>query len=865
MGKALVIVESPAKAKTINKYLGHNYIVKSSIGHIRDLPINYSARKKSAITLKTGNKNQQSALVNSMGIDPYHNWLAHYEILPGKEKIVNELKAIAEQAEHIYLATDLDREGEAIAWHIREVIGGDQNRFSRIVFNEITYHTITQAFNKPGKLNLYRVHAQQARRFMDRMVGYMVSPLLWKRIARGLSAGRVQSVAVRLIVERERKIKKFLPEEYWELHANLQAHNGAPLTMQVTHQHHKKFKPINYTQIQAAIPLLQRANYLICEREDKIISSNPGAPFITSTLQQAASTSLNYGVKRTMMLAQRLYEAGHITYIRTDSTQVSKDALNMVRSYIKDIFGHEYLPNKPNQYVSKNQTLEAHEAIRPSDINTQAKQLKNMEEEARKLYQLIWMQFVACQMIPAQYDSTILTVAAGDFELCARGRTLRCDGWTKVMPVLCKTNVDPILPSLEVGQVLTLQELIPTKHFTKPPARYSEASLVKKLEKLRIGRPSTYMSIISSIQDRGYVKIENRRFYAEKMGEIVTDRLEENFSELINYDFTANMEDTLDKVANNQQEWKSVLDTFFVKLIQQLEKAEKDPAEGGMQPNYMIMTNIYCPICGREMGIRTASTGVFLSCSGYALPPKDRCKKTINLISESESFKILESDKTDTNVPRVRRRCIKCGNIMDSYLIDNNSKLHVCGSNPLCDSYDIEQGKFCLKSYHGPECEKCGADMHIKLGRFGKYVACINDQCKNTRKILRNGDIAPPKIDPVALPELPCNHSDAYFMLRHGATGVFLAAHTFPNVRETRAPLVEELVQFKNRLPNRLLYLADAPAQDADGNKTLVRFSRKTKQQYVSSEKDGKATGWTAFFVDGHWQVKQKIISEPDR
>ncbi|AIN47221.1 type I DNA topoisomerase [Candidatus Palibaumannia cicadellinicola] len=858
MVKALVIVESPAKAKTINKYLGNDYVVKSSIGHIRDLPINNSTSKNSAIKPKQGKQNQQSALVNRMGIDPYNDWLAHYEILPGKEKIVNELKAIAEQAEHIYLATDLDREGEAIAWHIREVIGGDQTRFSRVVFNEITYNTITQAFKKPTELNLYRVNAQQARRFMDRMVGYMVSPLLWKRIARGLSAGRVQSVAVRLIVEREREIKTFLPEEYWELYANLQTHNGAPLTMRVTHQHHKLFKPINYTQIQTVIPLLEIARYLICKQENKITSSKPGAPFITSTLQQAASTHLGYGVKRTMMLAQRLYEAGYITYIRTDSTQVSEDALNMVRSYIIDVFGSEYLPNKPNQYVSKGQTQEAHEAIRPSDIYTQAQQLKNMDEQARNIYQLIWKQFVACQMIPAQYDSTILTVTAGDFQLCARGRTLRVDGWTKVMPVsvLRKENEDKILPLVEVGQILTLQQLIPSQNFSKPPARYSEASLVKKLEKLRIGRPSTYMSILSSIQNRGYVNIENRRFYAEKMGEIVTKSLEENFCELMNYDFTANMENTLDKIANNKQEWKNVLDTFFVKLIKQLEKAEKDPAEGGMQPNNMVITNIICPICSRKMGIRTASTGVFLSCSGYALPLKERCKKTMNLISESESMKILESDNTDTNVSRVRPHCIKCNQIMDSYLIDQYRKLHVCGSNPLCDSYHIEQGKFYIKSYHGPKCEKCGTNMHLKLGRFGKYVACINDQCKNTRNILSNGDIAPPKIDPVALPELICNHANAYFVLRHGATGVFLAAHTFPKVRETRAPLVEELVKFKDRLPNVLRYLADAPAQDEEGNKTLVRFSRKTKQQYVSSEKDGKATGWTAFFIDGHWQIK---------
>lgn len=871
MGKALVIVESPAKAKTINKYLGNNYVVKSSVGHIRDLPTSGSTSKKSANSTEDKakkadkpktkvKKDEKVALVNRMGVDPYHGWKAQYEILPGKEKVVAELKALAENADHIYLATDLDREGEAIAWHLREVIGGDDKRFSRVVFNEITKNAIQQAFNQPGELNINRVNAQQARRFMDRVVGYMVSPLLWKKIARGLSAGRVQSVAVRLVVERERDIKAFVPEEYWELHADLLAKGEVPIQMEVTHAHNKPFKPVNREQTHAALKLLENARYKVLDREDKPTSSKPGAPFITSTLQQAASTRLSFGVKKTMMMAQRLYEAGHITYMRTDSTNLSQDALTMVRGYIGDNFGDKYLPSAPNQYSSKENSQEAHEAIRPSDVNVLAEQLKDMEADAQKLYQLIWRQFVACQMTPAKYDSTTLTVQAGDFQLRAKGRTLRFDGWTKVMPALRKGDEDRTLPVIEVGSELDLQKLIPSQHFTKPPARYSEASLVKELEKRGIGRPSTYASIISTIQDRGYVRVENRRFYAEKMGEIVTDRLEENFRELMNYDFTARMESGLDQVANDQAEWKAVLDGFFAEFSEQLEKAEKDPEEGGMRPNQMVMTSIDCPTCGRQMGIRTASTGVFLGCSGYALPPKERCKTTINLVPEAEILNILEGDDAETNALRAKRRCQKCGTAMDSYLIDNQRKLHVCGNNPACDGYEIEEGEFRIKGYEGPivECEKCGSEMHLKMGRFGKYMGCTNDECKNTRKILRSGEVAPPKEDPVPLPELPCEKSDAYFVLRDGAAGVFLAANTFPKSRETRAPLVEELVRFKDRLPEKLRYLADAPVTDNEGNKTLVRFSRKTKQQYVSSEKEGKATGWSAFYIDGKWVEAKK-------
>jgi DNA topoisomerase I len=861
MGKSLVIVESPAKAKTINKYLGKDFVVKSSVGHIRDLPVSGSSQRNEKTTKDKAEKkvkrSEKQVLVDRMSVDPYNGWKAHYEILPGKERVVDELKKLAKDADMIYLATDLDREGEAIAWHLKEVIGGGDDKYRRVVFNEITKTAIKNAFNHPAMLDMDRVNAQQARRFMDRVVGFMVSPLLWKKVARGLSAGRVQSVAVRLVVEREREIHAFIPEEYWELYADLKTADQEKLTMQVTHYKDDVFEPKDRVAIDIALAELNNKQYQVVNIEEKPTKSNPTAPFITSTLQQAASTRLGFGVKKTMMLAQRLYEAGYITYMRTDSTNLSQDALNMVRDYISENYGEKYLPESPNVYRSKKNSQEAHEAIRPSDVNIQATALSDVDVDAIKLYQLIWRQFVACQMTSAEYNAITITVKAGDFTLKAKGRTLRFDGWTKVQSQLNKNNEDKLLPAVSVKDVLALLNLNPDQHFTKPPARYNEASLVKELEKREIGRPSTYATIISTIQDRGYVRLDNRRFYAEKIGEIVTDRLSENFNDLMSYDFTARMEHALDEIANKKQEWREVLDQFFEDFSQHLAIAEQDPDKGGMQLNPLVLTpEIKCPNCGREMGIKTAGTGVFLACSGYALPPKERCKQTINLIPEYETLNILEEAETaETNALRALKRCPKCHTAMDSYLLDNERKLHICGNNPICDGSLVEKGSFKVKSYDGPiiVCDKCGSEMHLKSGRFGLYMGCTNQDCKNTRKILKNGDVAPPKEDPVDLPELKCTKSDAHFVLRDGASGIFLAAHNFPKSRETRAPLVEELQRFKFRLPEKFIYLTQAPSHDPNGNPTIVRFSRKSKEQYVTSEVNGKSTGWIMKYVHGKW------------
>lgn len=869
MGKSLVIVESPAKAKTINKYLGNQYVVKSSIGHIRDLPTSGSASASKEPAAKRGKaaagegpvltpkEKARKQLVSRMGVDPDHGWKAQYEILPGKEKVIEELRRLAKDADTIYLATDLDREGEAIAWHLREAIGGDDSRYKRVVFNEITKKAIQEAFSEPGELDIDRVNAQQARRFLDRVVGYMVSPLLWAKIARGLSAGRVQSVAVKLVVEREREIRAFNPEEYWEVHADLGTAKGSTVRFEVAREKGEAFKPLNEAQATAALEKLKSSSYSIVKREDKPTSSKPSAPFITSTLQQAASNRLGFGVKKTMMMAQRLYEAGYITYMRTDSTNLSADAVAMARTFIEDEFGKKYLPETPNVYSSKEGAQEAHEAIRPSDANTTPSKLAGMERDAERLYELIWRQFLACQMLPAQYLSTTVSVAAGDFELRAKGRILKFDGYTRVLPQITKPGDDDVLPDMAQGDAMKLIKLDPSQHFTKPPARYSEASLVKEMEKRGIGRPSTYAAIISTIQDRGYVTLHNRRFYSEKMGDIVTERLSESFSNLMDYGFTAGMEENLDDVAQGERDWKNVLDEFYGDFKKKLEVAENP--ESGMRANQPVMTDIPCTTCGRPMQIRTASTGVFLGCSGYSLPPKERCKATVNLVPGDE-IAADDEGESESLVLRGKHRCPICSTAMDAYLLDEKRKLHICGNNPDCAGYEIEEGNYRIKGYEGPslECDKCGSEMQLKTGRFGKFFGCTNPTCKNTRKLLKSGDAAPPKMDPVKMPELKCEKVNDTYILRDGASGLFLAASQFPKNRETRAPLVIEILPHKDEIDPKYHFLCEAPQKDPDGLPAVIRYSRKTKEQYVQTEVDGKPTGWKAFYDGGKWTVEDK-------
>ena len=874
MGKSLVIVESPAKAKTINKYLGSRYTVKSSVGHVRDLPTSGSgqtsdpkerakkaqATRKLSPEAKAKYKKEQAyeGLIKRMGIDPERGWKPVYQILPGKEKVVNELKRLAKDADTIYLATDRDREGEAIAWHLREVIGGDESRFKRVVFNEITKSAISAAFDDPGDLDMSRVEAQQARRFLDRVVGFMVSPLLWAKVARGLSAGRVQSVAVRLVVEREREIRAFIPEEFWELHADTVNGADAALRLQVSKFNDKTFKPTSKEEMDTHLAALESADFNVASRDDKPTKTNAKPPFITSTMQQAASTYLGFGVKKTMMLAQRLYEAGYITYMRTDSLNLSNDAIEQVRGYLKDKFGKKYVPEEPNRYSNKKAAQEAHEAIRPTEVTLKGSDLSGVDRDAQRLSELIWRRFVSCQMLPARFTSSTISVQAGDYLLRTKGRVMEFDGYQKVWG---QAEDDVQLPDVKVGDALTLKKLDPSQHFTKPPPRFSEAALVKELEKRGIGRPSTYAAIISTIQDRGYVRLEKKRFYAEKMGDIVTDRLVESFTDLMDYGFTANLEEDLDRVAHREKKWTDVLNGFYEDFKIKLERAGEGDA--GMRPNEPTTIDIPCKTCERPMQIRTASTGVFLGCSGYGLPPKERCKSTMNLVPGEEAVDVEANESAEVDALMARRRCPLCGTAMESYLVDEKRKLHVCGNNPDCNGYEVEQGTFKIKGYDGPviECDKCGSEMQLKTGRFGKYFGCTNDTCKNTRKLLKNGEAAPPKEDPVPMPHLKCEKHDDFYLLRDGAAGIFLAASQFPKHRETRAPLVSELAEIKDQVPEKYRYLADAPVADPEGNPAMVRFSRKTKEQYVMSEVEGKASGWKAHFRNAKWEEEGEVKS----
>ena len=885
MGKSLVIVESPAKAKTINRYLGDEYVVKSSVGHIRDLPTGANRTttdpkeraRLAALTRKMSpeekaihkEKKAKAQLINSMGIDPENDWKAEYATLPGKEKVVAELKKLAKNADTVYLATDMDREGEAIAWHLTKVIGGDDSRYKRVVFNEITKKAIRTAFEDPGTLNTDRVDAQQARRFLDRVVGFMVSPLLWEKVGRGLSAGRVQSVALRLIVEREREIRAFIPEEYWTVQADLEdcrdrdsqdSDEDIKIRFDIKKFQGRAFRPVSKDETDTALNVLRAADYAVSKREDRPTKSKPSAPFITSTLQQAASTRLGFGVKKTMMMAQRLYEAGYITYMRTDSTNLSADAVAACREYIQLRHGAKYLPEQPNVYSSKSGAQDAHEAIRPSNIDISPGNLGEMEVDARRLYQMIWQQFVACQMTPAEFTATTITVTAGDYELTTKGRVTRFDGYLAVMPA---RDEDDELPDLQQGDSMKMLILIPQQHFTKPTARYSEAALVKELEKRGIGRPSTYASIISTIQERGYVRIENKRLFAEKIGDIVTDRLSESFTDLMDYGFTATMEEQLDDIAEGKLNWKQVLNRFYLDFNQKVSNA-KEP-EVGMRPNNPSETDIQCSKCGRPMMIRTAGTGVFLGCSGYALPPKERCKHTVNLTAGDEAVNIDEDDEAESKLLLHKHRCKLCNTSMDSYLLDETRKLHVCGNNPDCIGHEVEFGQYVIKGYEGPviDCDKCGSEMQLKTGRFGKYFGCTGETapgepCKNTRKLLRNGEAAPPKVDPIAMPELRCAKVDDHYVLRDGASGIFLAASQFPRHRETRAPTVQELLPYKNRIDEKYQFLLTAPVTDPEGKPSVIRYSRKTKEQYVRSENDGKPTGWSAFYSNGSWKPAEK-------
>ena len=870
MSKSLVIVESPAKAKTISKYLGSEYIVESSVGHIRDLPKKASpSSKRASIPKDTSPEekirlkaiNDRNRLIRRMGIDPDNGWTADWQIIPEKEKVIKNLKKAAKQVDHIYLATDLDREGEAIAWHLKEALGSEKYNYSRVRFNQITKSAIVDSFSDPKEIDLDLVKAYRARRFLDKVIGFELSPLLWKKIARGLSAGRVQSVALRVLDERERLIQEFIPEEFWEVSITLDKNNlSIPFSL-----NRKKSDPLlKEDEARNIENLVNNSDLSIDEITKKPVKAKPRPPFITSTLQQAASTKLSFGVKRTMRVAQKLYEAGHITYMRTDAPSLSKESIQDARNFINERIGEKYLTNAPRIYSSTENAQEAHEAIRPTNAFMTADDLLNQSEEEKRLYQLIWQQYIACQMPDAEYLSTSAKINIGEYTFSAKGREVVFDGYTKVSQPH-RSDSDDILPPLVEGESLKLNQVNLEQKFTKPPARFSEAALVKELEKKGIGRPSTYANIISTIQDRGYVEIQNRRFFVKKIGHIVTERLLESFDDIMDYEFTANLENNLDKVAQGEADWRNILDDFYTSFKNDLINASDDHT--GMRGNKPTSTNINC-VCGNpNMVIRNSSNGVFLGCSGYQNLGDDKCKETLNLISGDEAVSVDDTEEAENLL--IKKRCPKCDTSMDNYLIDENRKLHVCGKNPDCDGFLVEEGQFKIKGYDGPtlECHKCGSEMQLKTGRFGKYFGCLNDNCGATRALQRNGEPKPLMMEPISLPNLACLKCEDHYLLRDSMKGLFLAASKYPKNRETRAPKVSEVNHLKNEfaeacrfLPdvNKHLYLMSAPENDQDGNPYVIRYNRTDDVHYLASEKDGKKTKWTAVFSDNEWIQNKK-------
>ena len=712
--KSLVIVESPAKATTINKYLGKDYVVKASLGHVKDLP------------------------KSKLGVDPDNDFQPIYEQIKGKEKVIKELKTAAKTASRILLAADPDREGEAICQHLKEILEDDKSEIYRVLFNEITPKAIKYAVENPGRINQKVVDAQQARRILDRLVGYQISPLLWDKVRRGISAGRVQTVALRLIVEREREVLAFKPEEYWSITARLEGHQPPPFDAKLAKIKGKTAEVKNQEEADRILQNLEGAAFNVESVVTKEKKRYPVPPFTTSKLQQEAARKLRFTVKKTMMLAQRLYEGielgeegriGLITYMRTDSTRISDDAMEMVRSYVSDVYTGPYLPEKPVVYKSKKDAQDAHEAIRPTFVGRTPDDLKPfLSDDEYKLYWLIWTRFVASQMNPAVYDQTSVEITAKDYLFRASGRVLKFDGFLKVYEETKDEDVatpedeeDITLPGLTQGEMLRSLGITPKQHFTEPPPRFTEASLVKALEEKGIGRPSTYSTILTTIQEREYVQKDQGKFRPTELGTVVTDLLVRHFEDIFDVQYTARMEEELDEVEEGKLTWVEALDEFYKKFQKDLKKASKNMENLKAQE---LPTDQVCEKCGSPMVQKWGQFGSFLACSAYP-----ECKNTKEIAKE---------EAADSKQP----------------------------------SADAE-----------PEpCENCGRPMALKRGRFGQFLACTGyPECKTTRKIASGGG-APKKPD-VLLDEVCPQCKEAKLVVRDGRFGLFTACSNYPKCK----------------------------------------------------------------------------------
>jgi DNA topoisomerase-1 len=731
MARNLVIVESPAKAKTIGKYLGRNFVVKASLGHVKDLP-----KKDLAVDVERG-------------FEP------RYEVIEGKKKLIQELKTAAKGAETVYLAADPDREGEAICFHLQEELQGKKNgtQIVRVMFNEITKNAIQKAFEKPMEVNIHLVEAQQARRILDRLVGYKISPLLWDKVRRGLSAGRVQTVALRLIVEREREIRAFVKREYWTLDALLNAKKPPVLTARVIRRDDQPIEIPDKPASDKLVEQLTDGTFTVKSVTNREKRRNPVPPFITSTLQQEAARKLRFSVKRTMMLAQRLYEGvelgeegsvGLITYMRSDSTRVASEALGEVRDVIRDRFGAPYLPDSPNVYRSKKEAQDAHEAIRPtSAIRTPDSVTKFLAEDELKLYRLIWMRFVASQMTPAIFDQTTIDVnAAGrdgaNYLFRATGSIQKFDGFLRVYEE-GKDQKDEDdeelkhkLPAVEAGEVLRLKSLDPEQHFTEPPPRYTEATLVKELEADGVGRPSTYANILSTIQDREYVKKEGGKFIPTELGMVVTDLLLESFNDLFEVTYTARMEEELDEIEDGKLDWREAMQEFYTRFERDLEDAGRNMTDIKRMER---PTDLVCDKCGRPMVIRWGRHGSFIACTGYNEKDPETgdplCTNTRELTVD-----LPDVDKVDLSEQDAEEYCENCGRSM-VLKKGRFGQFYACSGYPDCKTTK-RIGSTEQKVADKPldeNCPQCGSQLVLKQGRFGEFVACSNyPKCKYVKQ-----------------------------------------------------------------------------------------------------------------------------------
>jgi DNA topoisomerase-1 len=747
MANSLIIVESPTKVKTIKKYLGSDFDVRASVGHIKDLP------------------------KSKLGIDIGNHFEPTYSTIETKKKVISELKSAAKRADTIYLAPDPDREGEAIAWHIAEEIGKDGKKIFRVLFNDLTRNTMLSAIAHPQELDFNKYEAQQTRRILDRLVGYQISPILWEKVKRGLSAGRVQSVAVRLVCEREEQIRRFVPEEYWNIAADLEGAIPPPFRAKLIKIRQKKSKVANGTDAQEIRRQLEAAEFIVAEIERKETKRNPSPPFTTSKLQQEASRKLRFSAKKTMNVAQQLYEGielgeegpvGLITYMRTDSVRIANEALQEVRSYIKENYGPALLPSKPRSFKTSGKIQDAHEAIRPASLIYQPKDIKEFATNDQfRLYQLIWNRFVASQMNPAVFDQTTIDVAAGDFLLRAQGSIMKFPGFTAVYTEGRDDNGGEgeqpgQLPEVKKGERLKLLSVSTEQKFTEPPPRFTEATLVKELEEKGIGRPSTYAQILSTIQDRDYVKLETGRFHPTELGAIVTDLLVQNFPKVLDVEFTASLEDQLDKIEEGELQRTVMLQSFYGPFETDLEKARKQMRNIKAEET---PTDIVCEKCGSAMVIKWGRNGRFIACSNYPA-----CKNTKNFVQD-ENGKInkVESEVTDIV-------CSECGDKMvvkrgrfGSFLgcrrypeCRNTKPLSIGISCPEegCAGELTEKrtrkGKVFFGCTRYPDCNfaiwdrpiaekcpSCGAPFIVeKFGRKGKTVSCIRKECsfKETRQ-----------------------------------------------------------------------------------------------------------------------------------